>query len=171
MRILMPYVNKRVNNQIETINSYNLLKLKYHIIRKETNNDIDYFNLLLNNWGIEDLIIWEMDIIAYECNIRSLNECDKDICSYNYKLTNGNSICRNKDRTPFLDNTEYSDRVGFGFTKISLAMQKIITPSQFKRKSWSTLDTEFSYLMKDLDITAHIHWPLIEHNHDPRYLG
>lgn len=170
MKILMPYVNKRINNQIETISAYNQLKDEYTIIRMETKNNDDYFNLLLNNWGVQDLIIWEMDIVANNSNIRALIECPRDICAFNYKLVNGRYICRNADRTPFLDNTEFSDRVGFGFTKISLAVQKIITPDQFKRKSWSTLDTEFSYRMKDLGYLGHIHWPNVKHNHDQSYL-
>ncbi len=166
MLILMPYVDKRTYCQTETISFYNSIKYKYNIIRKETPNPIDYYNLLLDNWNIEDILIWEMDLVPTEINISELYVCKYDICTYNYKLTNGNSICRNKDRTPFLDNAKFSDRVGFGFTKISLKMQKIINPTQFKRNNWETLDTEFSHRMEELKYQGHVHWPIIKHNHN-----
>lgn len=179
MIVICPYspIN-RLDAQEETFKAqqkvfYDNNDTEILITRQPCENNEDYYNLLKKYWGKDDILIWEHDIVADKNNILELYFCDKHICAFDYKRTDGfNSMHRimiNKDpnqRQPINEAVDYADFVGFGFTKISIEAQKEIPIESFNRKGWQTLDTEFSYKMIEKQYLAHIHRPALKHNHN-----
>jgi len=174
MIILCPYSEtKRVTAQAETKEKQLNLLDKFQIIREPLNLEEDYYNFLCEYWRKDDLIIWEHDIVADYEDINELINCKYNLCSLNYfNITNTKSMHRvmiNGDinkRRGITENDNFADFTGFGFIKINKNIQERINIAELKRKSWTALDTDFSYQMIENNIQAHIHHKILKHNHN-----
>ena len=175
MRILLPYA-PGLPRTVETLATYFLLKTDI-LIRWDTfltpcTKPDDYEKAVKQVWGLDDLLIWEHDIIPTLTMLEDLAACPWPVCAQAYKLYPATTVlpapayAHRRTACEFInEGDEFCNLVGFGLTKISLDVQNKIDPNIFDVNTWRSLDTVFSLKMLSLGIRAHVHWPEVRHNH------
>ena len=153
-----------------------LLQLSYEkdAVLIEAVNNNSYDDALINNWGKEDIIIIEHDIIYTKEQLHEIRNCKHFLCTFNYylypittKLKEPVLAHRQKINNAFVWNNEMdaeANTVGFGMTKISREFQMKHKPN-WEKGDWKNLDTRFSLWVMGLGYKFQIHKDIVEHNH------
>ena len=174
-RILHPYTNVRPLSQINTLHGMIRVAKDYpaETMTVYCQTDRSYWLAISDGWGTHDLINVEQDIEVSSSLVRELLECPSPLCAYPYRLDAGEWSVWN---TSFVGDIpgitgyykelpEYARGAGFGFVKISQAVQQSIDISAYpvEKYQWWFLDTWFSYAMlRTASHQFHLHHP-IEH--------
>ena len=153
------------------------LLLKYNATIIIARNSNTYETALKAEWGQDDIIIIEHDILFKKKHLQEISTCDHFLCAFNYYLypptteldhpelahrswdiATGRLIWNNKGHIT-------ADRAGFGMTKISKEFQKKHKPD-WEKGEWNNLDTRFSiWINEKLGYKFNIHQDVVYHNH------
>jgi len=177
--ILHTYTNERKDEQQETLEQISELKRLANVESQFCNDTDDYWAFLLRNWGKEDLIIIEQDVVATPLQVIELAQCSRFVCAYPYRLRAGQLSVWNMDDELRHGNfreylpsyyeavaPEFASGTSLGFTKISYLAQLLIPLWEYPvdKYKWWYLDSFISwYLHKKLQ-SVHVHRPEVKHN-------
>jgi hypothetical protein len=186
--ILHTYTDIRLDDQVETLDSIYRMKAMYagRVVSEKMVDPDDYWSFLLRNWGKEDIVIIEQDVVGTVGNIDKLIICREPVCANPYRLAAGQySIFDIPEDTPtknfgppFNVNYHYPENhwnmplpvyvggMSLGFTKISLATQKKIPLWEYPVGvyEWWYLDSFISWHLNRLKQKVHVHTPEVKHN-------
>ena len=175
MKILLPFV-PGLPRTYTTLTTYFLLKkdilTSWDAALWPCKDPGNYEVGLRSCWGLDDLLIWEHDIVPTLTMLEALADCPHPVCAQAYLLHPASSgkatpvYAHRRTLTRFIEEGETQAAfVGFGLTRISLAVQKRIPSGLFAQNWWGDLDTRFSIKLMELELPACIHWPAATHNH------
>lgn len=198
MRILHPYTpNYRMDAQQHTFQALDVISSdfdslpvsKLTINHCKTPNKIDaYEQVIIQNWGLDDLIICEQDIVPTTQDIKSLIECSCSVCvaaHYLYPCSIGGNhpvIAHRKwngQKIEWLTEGErFADIVALGLIKIDKEVQQATNINLLQRGLWDSIDIRLSDLLRQamarmadvrnpnqLYTPFHVHYPIVEHRH------
>ncbi len=174
-RVLHTYSDVRVEDQLETATEMVKIGVHYPVKWQYCIEDDDYWAFLLRNWGYEDIVIVEQDVVAKRHLVDGLVECPEHVCTYPYRLKAGQlSVFEitDGDTIPFIPQFYevtpplYTDGSGLGFIKISKELQKHIPLHTYDvgLYKWWYLDSFISWHLKRLKYKIHVHQHMVQHN-------
>ena len=155
--ILTVFVKGYEKREIETMKFLLMLPTcKYHIkFETAETKDVGAFpRFIKENWGIEDLIIMDHDIVPTQEQIDSLLNCKEDACIYSYYI-------------PISATQGYGllDSYGTGLIKFSLKFQKENDVNElFNTNTFIDIDAKMNEYMKAHNYKWHNHG-IVKHNH------
>lgn len=134
----------------------------------------EYYSMLRDYWGFDDLLLLEMDIVPTYKQLTDIENCPFGCCTFNYTIPTGKDgryihICRNTHSgyRELPDSSGYCDTSGMGFTRLSLKMQSeipildVLARCSNKVINFDTVLGEFTF---NHGYSFHIHGT-VKHNH------
>jgi hypothetical protein len=183
MLILHTTTDARPQDQLETIAAVAEIARCYPVrsYAIPPKDDSAYWRFLLRNWGKDQIVIIEQDIVPTVDRVYELIDCQDDACTVPYDMrpgVKGGSLFYAKGyladgmaegltmyKEPF---PTYSEGSGFGFVKLNSALQRKIPLHKYPVDAykWSCIDSWVSaYMQRVLDVKWHVHLPKVKHNH------
>lgn len=154
--------------------------LGFPIKTRKVTGDFGYWDALVEDWGVEDLVIVEHDIVVRPEHIQSFGICRYPFCTVPYRMPYGQWSLFDMQRSDLFDGlptirtldrpTQYSDGSGLGLVRITSAGLRLIPMASFQPQHWSVIDLWISNFMKEkLLMPWHVHYPPCHqvHTHDP----
>jgi hypothetical protein len=178
-RVLHTYTDIRKKDQVETLAELGLIEAAYgdKLISAKCVEPDDYWSVLLRNWGQEDIVIIEQDVVARLAAIDELVTCQHKVCTFPYQLASASLSVFDFDyikHIPFgVFDVRYpehipafSDGTSLGFTKICGCLQTKIPLWEYdvNKYEWWYLDSFISWHLARLGFKVHVHQPLAKHN-------
>lgn len=183
-RILHTFTDVRRQDQLETFAELVYIADVYgdKLVQGYMIEPDDYWAFLLRNWGKEDIVIVEQDVVATLANVDELVLCQSKVCTYPYRLADGKwsvfdippETQRQRFNEPF--SVVYQDPprrhaggTSLGFTKLCVCVQVKIPLHEYPYKvyEWWYLDSFISWHLNRLRQHVHIHSPAVKHNRTP----
>ncbi len=146
------------------------LGIRFPIKTRKVTGDFGYWTALAHDWGIEDLVIVEHDIVVAQQHIQSFEICRYPFCTVPYKMPDGQWSLFDMQQSDLFDGlptitmvnrpTQYSEGSGLGLVRITRAGLRLIPMARIQPLHWSVIDLWISNFMKEnLFIPWHVHYP------------
>ena len=114
-----------------------------------------YPQFVKENWGVDDLILLEHDIVPTIQQLDEIRNCKYDVCNYSYYIPTSNG-----------DNHTYGLLSnGLGLAKFSLNFQKQHNVNEvFNTNTFINIDIKVNEYLQKHNIAWHSHG-IVKHNH------
>lgn len=138
--------------------------------------DHRYETAVRQQWGCDDFIILEQDIVPTWGHVQGLAACPYPLCTVAYALNqpiaydqfHGELVQRNYrsdgSRYWIPYGTEWADLTGLGFVRIRREWAQAHPPT-WQSGVWSDLDARLSWWTYQQGVRWHVHYPLVRHQH------
>lgn len=147
MLVLHPFSRFRINEQLETWRALEEIREHFRVVDVFLKEAMDYDDVLLRFYGVDDLIVVEQDIVPSVEQIRSLTLCPESWCCCEY------TVRYMGDKNP-----AYNVQTGFGLTKFSLKAQELSPSSVWHGKGeYFNLDCRVTAPLIQAGLSPHVH--------------